>query len=64
MGRRAADDKSPRTSETIQICLTPQEKAVLAAYAHAKHNGKLSIAGRALLAPRLRKAIPEIALAS
>lgn len=64
MARKAAHDNSPRTSQTVQICLTEGEKYVLQAYADAKHNGKLSIAGRALLAPKLRAAIPEIALSS
>lgn len=63
MARKAATDKSPRTSCVIQICLTPQEKAVLAAYADAKHNGKLSIAGRYLLSSRLRAALQETAMA-
>ena len=49
MAGKPAADKSPRTNSVVQVCLTPDEKAHLVAYANATSNGKLSIAARALL---------------
>ena len=62
MANKAAIDLQ-RTSCVVQICITPEEKLVLTAYAEAMHDGKLSIAGRCLLISTLRRAIQEVAFA-
>ena len=59
MGMRASGDKE-RTNYVVQICLTAEEKMALSDYAQANHNGKVSIAGRALLTKVL---LPEVTVA-
>lgn len=60
MAGKPASDTSPRSTAKVQVCLTPTEKAVLTAYAEANHGGKLSIAARALLLPKLQSALPSL----
>ena len=59
MAGKSKLDTSPRTTAVVQVCLTTWEKDVIVAYAKAKHNGKVSIATRALLSPLLKKAIEQ-----
>ena len=61
MARKAANDPV-RQACVVQVCLTPNEKNILAAYADAKFGGKLSQAGRALIVSRLRSAMADAAL--
>ena len=59
MAGKSKLDTSPRTTAVVQVCLTTWEKDVIVAYAKAKHNGKVSIAARALLVPLLKKAVKQ-----
>jgi len=61
MGRKAASDPI-RLPCVIQICLTPSEKSELIEYAKAKHDGKVSHAGRALIMSCLDTATENVAL--
>jgi len=48
-------DGMARQTSVVQVCLTPTEEAVLAAYAKAEHEGKLSIAARHIIRGQLTR---------
>ena len=65
MAGKSKADKSRQTC-VVQVCLTPEEKDLLALYAHSDSafNGKLSMAGRALVQEGLSKRIGDLAVSS
>ena len=65
MAGKSKNDKSRQTC-VVQVCLTPEEKDLLALYARSDQafNGKLSVAGRALVQEGLSKRIGDLAVSS
>ena len=59
-------DGMPRQTSVVQVCLTPEERDLLALYARSDQafNGKLSIAGRALVQEGLSKRIGDLAVST
>jgi hypothetical protein len=53
MAGRARDDMTPRTRQTVQVCLAAADVKELKLVADAKFNGRLSVAARALLREQL-----------
>ena len=53
MAGKKRTDKSPRTRHVIQVCLDDGLLDKLAGEADINHNGKLSVAARALLQAQL-----------
>ncbi len=53
MAGRSPKDESPRNSFTIQVCLPKAAHAELRRLAKKEHDGKVSVAARALLAAAL-----------
>ena len=53
MAGKKRTDKSPRTRNVIQVCLDDGLLDKLAGEADINHNGKLSVAARALLQAQL-----------
>ena len=49
MAGKARDDKTPRTTHTIQVCLADEDVKRLRAVANKHHEGKVSVAARHLL---------------
>ena len=58
MAGRARDDMTPRTTQTVQVCLAAADVKRLKAIADAKFDGRLSVATRALLRQQLNILIP------
>jgi hypothetical protein len=57
MAGKARDDMSPRTRQTVQVCLAEADVRQLKAVADAKFNGRLSVAARSLLRNQLSELI-------
>ena len=60
MANRAADDTTPRTAKTRQVCLTATADQMLNKVAKAKYKGHLSVALRDLLDKPLTEAYEEL----
>ena len=60
MANRAADDTTPLTAKTRQVCLTATADQMLNKVAKAKYKGHLSVALRDLLDKPLTEAYEEL----
>ena len=60
MANRAADDTTPRTAKTRQVCLTATADQMLNKVAKANYKGHLSVALRDLLDKPLTEAYEEL----
>ena len=56
MAGKKRDDKTPRTKHVVQVCLDDSLLDKLMGEADVNHNGKLSVAARALLQAQLADA--------
>ena len=58
MAGKARTDMTPRTTQTVQVCLAASDVTRLKAVADAKFNGCLSVALRTMLREQLNVSVP------